>query len=214
MEHVLGELDLLQHVSERVGHLLRTQVGVTRNFIEDLSQGHELDERDYRDGKEAIRNIIKILDAIKEFAQKIHFKPDRISLEELLSDFARDYSLSSICFNSKHNVQSPAALAVDVDRVLFLRALPFLFEFFLSKERWGVELPVAVSIKTHRELSFQFQSKAELPILAKDLIQIAKNDHSKESLGLMYFAKILDLHGANSSVKNLSAQILEIVIKF
>lgn len=127
-------LETLSMVCERLAHSISTPLGVSLGIVDDLINGHELGEQDYRDARDSLQRIVNLLVSIRDIGSRPTFDPKPMDLNELLSEQATlAIGLGAIQKIELHSF--PAVPKFSVDHLLFIRALKCLLRYLLKQNQ-------------------------------------------------------------------------------
>jgi len=201
--------EILNEVSERTSHLLRTPLNVALGVLNDAANGIALSQSDFQDGVAAIRKIVRRLDLLSEFNLVKHVACRAEPLSDFLNTLPKTFHHESSEVSFKVDIAHRDLIYL-VDTTLLRKAHCLILSYALAEALEGrslsryeflLEVKTIDSGKTSASLQLRYKFPVEVKqgsnyslgaFKASELISI---DRRLEALSLLVVERIAELHG-------------------
>lgn len=198
-------LELLNVVTERVSHSLRTQAGISLGVLKDHLDGIALHQTDYKDALQAQLKILDLIESMSPMRGSFGGKEQQFDLLELIqSELSCFETLEAVPTFTTDLLTEP--IVISCNQLLMRRVLHSLLVFssaawkrygkcgnpdvrFTRSSRNQHKLRVAIVVKEGTE-----------DILPCSFRAYAKSDHSIEALHLLFIDTALSVLNGSSKI--------------
>lgn len=203
-------------LSDRFSHSIRTHLSVAMGVVDDLLSGLHLTSDDFSDAAQALREILRTLESLREMANPPRPAFVRSSLPAILLELKNSSLLPAVELVISADCQG-ALSNLRIDPTLFARALQALLHYGAARQKRFARTRTSnpLLILRHQQalqashcpddcwelsLSFEQHDAPDANILkeASCWRDLAQADHSPESLKLLFAETVMEYHGAET----------------
>ena len=210
-KQIISDLELIANLSSRVSHDLRTPLGTALSVLRDHCTGQTLELQDYQDAKNALEKLLGGLELLKGFSKKASNCFDELDLSLFIRQQYNESWSDKVDLLSKDK-EKPEVFLIDCDRILlscaFAAIISYLVDRINQHYKTGSEQKRKPGLHwayERNKLSVSFTLPGAIAE-EQSLLDFAREERSLSGFGLLYAAKVIELHGGRARVGLISTK--------